>query len=69
MNLTIQHYIEQKSSETDINKEILYSKGMDYLVKNIEYYFDKPYSCDSVLIELFQRGITQYIKNYKTQSK
>lgn len=29
---------------------------------NIEYYFDKTYTCESVLQELFVRGMISYIE-------
>ena len=33
---------------------------------NIEFYYDKPYTCESVFKELFDRGVIEEIK--KSQS-
>jgi len=68
MNQTLHSFITQKSIESKEDSKLLYDKGMEYLVQNIEYYFDKPYSCDTVLKELFERGINNFIKQNKTQS-
>jgi hypothetical protein len=42
--------------------ERLYKAGMDNIRDNIEYYFDKTYTCESVLQELFVRGMISYIE-------
>ena len=39
------------------NVDNLYKAGIDNIVSNIEFYFDKPYSCESVLKELFKLGV------------
>ena len=49
--------------------ETLYKVGMDSVRDNIEFYFDKPYTCESVIQELFVRGIIDYIENKKYQKK
>ena len=67
MNQTLHSFITQKSLECKEDSKLLYDKGMEYLLQNIEYYFDKPYSCDTVLKELFERGINNFIKQNKTQ--
>jgi len=49
----------------DINKyniDSLYLAGVKMIVDNIEFYYDKPYSCESVFKELFNRGILEEIK-------
>lgn len=51
-NLEIQRY----------NIDVLYQAGMNNIINNIEYYYDKPYSCQSVLKELFIRGVIEKIK-------
>lgn len=48
------------------NHELLYKAGLDNIISNIEFYFDKPYTCESVFRELFRRGVINEIK--KTQS-
>lgn len=64
------HIINQILTEKNIKKtnfiiENLYKVGMDNVKDNIEYYSDKPYSCDSVIQELFLRGVIEYINNNK----
>jgi len=49
--------------------EKLYKVGMDNVRDNIEFYFDKPYTCESVIQELFVRGIIDYIEDKKYQKK
>ena len=49
--------------------ETLYKVGMDNVRDNIEFYFDKPYTCESVIQELFVRGIIDYIESKKYQKK
>lgn len=48
------------------NIDILYQAGINNIIKNIEFYYNKPYSCESVFKELFDRGIIEEIK--KVQS-
>ena len=43
--------------------ETLYKVGIDNVKDNIEFYFDKTYTCESVIKELFIRGIEKYLKN------
>ena len=42
--------------------EDLYKAGIDNIILSIEYYYDKPYTCQSVLQELFQRGVLKKLK-------
>jgi hypothetical protein len=44
------------------NVDILYRAGIKMIVDNVEFYYDKPYSCESVLKELFNRGIIEELK-------
>jgi len=48
------------------NIERLYKAGINKIVDNIEFYYDKPYTCESVLKELFDRGVMEEIR--KVQS-
>lgn len=43
--------------------EVLYKAGMDNVRENIEFYFDKTYTCESVIKELFVRGVIKYIES------
>lgn len=66
--------IRQLLSERNIESknfpvETLYKVGMDNVRDNIEFYFDKPYTCESVIQELFVRGIIDYIESKKYQKK
>jgi hypothetical protein len=61
----IRKLINQKQLENKYDAELLYQVGMRYVIENIEFYFDKPYTCESVLTELFERGIEQFIEKEK----
>ena len=45
--------------------DILYKVGMDNVKNNIEFYSDKTFTCESVIKELFIRGIINYIERNK----
>lgn len=45
------------------NLEPLYEAGLRNIVSQIEFYFDKPYTCESVFKELFRRGVIEELKN------
>jgi hypothetical protein len=66
----MKHKINQFLKERSIDKENfsnddLYKVGMENVKENIEFYFDKTYSCESVIKELFIRGIVNYIDKNK----
>ncbi len=66
----MKHKIQEFLRERNINirnfsVEELYKAGIDNVRENIEFYYDKTYSCESVIKELFIRGIDNYIKNKK----
>jgi hypothetical protein len=66
----MKHKIIQILSERNINfqnfsLDTLYNVGMDNVKDNIEFYYDKTYTCESVITELFIRGIINYIDNKK----
>jgi hypothetical protein len=48
------------------NVDILCEAGIKNIINNIEFYYDKHYTCESVLKELFTKGVIEQIK--KTQS-
>lgn len=58
INLLIQRNLEIKR----YNLDVLYQAGINNILRNIEFYYDKPYSCDSVLKELFERGVIEELK-------
>lgn len=51
---------------TKYNIDMLYNAGILNIIDNLDFYYDKPYSCESVIKELFTRGVISQIK--KTQS-
>jgi hypothetical protein len=58
INLLVQRNLEIKR----YNLDVLYQAGINNILKNIEFYYDKPYSCNSVLKELFERGVIEELK-------
>jgi len=61
------HKVKELLSERNIEiknfqVETLYKVGMDNVKDNIEFYYDKTYTCESVIKELFIRGIINYIE-------
>ena len=66
----MKHKIKELLLERDIEIgnfpiEILYKVGIDNVRDNIEFYYDKSYTCESVIKELFIRGIVDYIQKRK----
>jgi hypothetical protein len=61
--MNIKELLKQRNINTnDVPLDILYNVGMNNIKDNIEYYFDKKFSCDSVIPELFISGIVDYLK-------
>lgn len=63
----MKHKIDELLQERRVDKknfpiETLYKVGMDNVKDNIEFYFDKTYTCESVIKELFVRGIIDYLE-------
>ncbi len=58
--------MERNLDISQFNIDSLCDAGMSNITRNVEFYYDKPYTCESVLKELFIRGVVDYIK--KTQS-
>jgi len=54
--------IERNLESENFSDEILYKVGMENVRNNIEFYFDKTFTCESVIKELFIRGIINYIE-------
>lgn len=57
--------LEREVSIENLPLDTLYKVGMDNVRENIEFYFDKTYTCESVIKELFIRGIINYIQQSK----
>jgi hypothetical protein len=62
-------YERNVENRKNIPLEILYKVGMDNVKNNIEFYYDKTYTCESVIKELFIRGIINYIENFPCLEK
>jgi len=58
--------IQKNLDITKYNVEKLYQAGLNKIIDNIEFYYDKPYSCESVFKELFDRGVMEEVR--KVQS-
>ena len=56
---------ESKIESKNFPIETLYKVGMESVKDNIEFYFDKPYTCESVIKQLFIEGVLQYIEGNK----
>ncbi len=56
--LLVERNVESKNFPMDK----LYKAGIENVKNNIEFYFDKTYTCESVIQELFIRGIISYIE-------
>jgi hypothetical protein len=54
---------EKNIDSNKFNIDILCDAGLRNIINNVEFYYDKPYSCESVLKELFTRGVIEKIKN------
>lgn len=60
--------LEQNIDVNKFNIERLKKAGIDMILENIEFYYDKPYTCESVFKELFNRGVMEEVIKTKTQS-
>jgi hypothetical protein len=70
----MKHKIKEILSERNIEIknfpiDTLYKVGIDNVRDNIEFYFDKTYTCESVIKELFIRGIEKYLQNFPCLEK
>jgi hypothetical protein len=63
MILKVKEILSERNLKSEnFSTETLYKVGMDNVKKNIEFYFDKTYTCESVIKELFIRGVIDYIE-------
>jgi hypothetical protein len=56
---------ERNIDSRNISADDLYIAGMENVRDNIEFYFDKTYTCESVITELFIRGVIRHIETKK----
>ena len=62
MKTTVVRILNERGLNTvdwDIDK--IYQIGKDNIVKNIEYYYDKDFTCNSVFKHLFESSINKFI--------
>jgi hypothetical protein len=57
----VREILMERNIHSDISFDTLYKVGMQNVKENIEFYFDKSYTCESVITELFIRGVIDYI--------
>jgi hypothetical protein len=57
--------IERNVDVKNFSLDTLYKVGINNVRENIEFYYDKTYTCESVIKELFIRGIIDYIEKSK----
>jgi hypothetical protein len=63
MKQVIKELLSERNIESkNFHVDTLYKVGMENVRDNIEFYFDKTYTCESVIKELFIRGVLSYIE-------
>ena len=55
--------LKEKNINADNNRfNLLYEAGVENISKKMEYYYDKPYSCKSVVRKLFEEGVLKELQ-------
>lgn len=63
MRRKIYNLLSQRNLDAEkYNIEKLYQAGIRNIVNNIEFYYDKPYSCESVFMNLFNTGVIEELE-------
>ena len=57
---------ERNLANENFSTDKLYQVGIEAVKSGIEFYYDKSFTCESVIKELFIRGIIEYIQTKKT---
>jgi len=66
MKQIVKELLSERNIESkNFHVDTLYKVGMENVRDNIEFYFDKTYTCESVIKELFIRGVVSYIEKNK----
>jgi len=66
MKQLVKELLSERNIESkNFHVDTLYKVGMENVRDNIEFYFDKTYTCESVIKELFIRGVLSYIEKNK----
>jgi hypothetical protein len=66
MKQLVKELLSERNIESkNFHVDTLYKVGMENVRDNIEFYFDKTYTCESVIKELFIRGVISYIEKNK----
>lgn len=63
-HLLFQFLEERNIKSSGFTREELYAVGITNVYNNIEFYYDKKYTCESVIKELFIRGIKEHIETH-----
>jgi hypothetical protein len=55
--------LESKQVELSNKRfELVYQAGINNIISNLDYYHNKPYSCKSVLMTLFEEGVLKELQ-------
>ena len=66
MKQIVKELLSERNIESkNFHVDTLYKVGRENVRDNIEFYFDKTYTCESVIKELFIRGVLSYIEKNK----
>ena len=65
MNHKFYEAIKSYLEEDKFSSDELYKAGMENIKSQIEFYVDKTYTCESVIQELFIRGVRKYVNKKK----
>ena len=66
MKQIVKELLSERNIESkNFHVDTLYKVGMENVRDNIEFYFDKTYTCESVIKEFFIRGVVSYIEKNK----
>ena len=66
MNFKFYEFIKIYTESKKFSSDELYKAGINNVKDNIEFYVDKTYTCESVIQELFIRGVKRYVKKKET---
>ena len=63
MKKILLNILESKQIELSEKRfDIVYKAGVNNIISNLDYYHNKPYSCKSVLMTLFEEGVLKELQ-------
>lgn len=65
MNHKFIEFIKIYTESNRFSPDELYRAGIRNVKDHIEFYVDKTYTCESVIQELFTRGVKNYVEKKK----